>query len=140
MPLYLPEPESDDESCQPQAISYQSKLNLQRFQDFLQEEEKLSAHMDPPSLVSQLNKEEEDKKNNSAQQEAGSAVEMKSAAAAASTSSGMDKEKGQMMHLLASLLNQGKTDTANDAQMLSVLVNAVAGRETVECQNDWFPN
>ncbi|KAK3782521.1 hypothetical protein RRG08_061751 [Elysia crispata] len=127
--------DSEEENGQPQPISYHSKLNLQRFQDYLQEEEKLSAHMDPPSLVSQLNKDEEKKRGKNAGKMQEMCLEMNGASAAPGSSSDVTgKEKGQMLQLLASLLNQGKTDVtnANDAQMLNALVNAATEKKREE--------
>ncbi|GFR57739.1 spindle and centriole-associated protein 1, partial [Elysia marginata] len=127
--------ESDGEGSQPQPISYQSQLNLQRFRDFVQEEEKLSAHIDPPSLVSQLNKVEEEKRNKNAMKDQEVAGEVTGAAAASTSSTDMpDNEKVQMMQLLSSLLNQGKADTGNtnDTQMLNALLTAAAAKKREE--------
>ena len=89
--------------------------------------------MDPPSLVSQLNKDEEKKRGKNAGKMQEMCLEMNGASAAPGSSSDVTgKEKGQMLQLLASLLNQGKTDVtnANDAQMLNALVNAATGEKT----------
>ncbi|RUS85613.1 hypothetical protein EGW08_006625 [Elysia chlorotica] len=134
---------SEGEIDQPQPISYQSKLNLQRFQDYLQEEEKLSAHMDPPSLVSQLNKKEERKREKNAHRAPETSVEMNGASAVPASSSVVaDKERGQMMQLLASLLSQGQPEEANsnDSQMLNALMNAAAAKKREESGYKTPPN
>ncbi|KAH9515428.1 Spindle and centriole-associated protein 1 [Bulinus truncatus] len=51
------ESDSDDtEVGRPDPISYESKLNLQRFQEYLQEEERKTVHMNPVSLATLQNR------------------------------------------------------------------------------------
>ncbi|CAL1540647.1 unnamed protein product [Lymnaea stagnalis] len=41
--------DSSEDEDRPKPISYESKMDLHRFQEFLKEEEKRTAHMDPPT-------------------------------------------------------------------------------------------
>lgn len=52
---YNGEDDDDEEDDQPEPISYESKLNLMKFQQFLQEEEKNLHQHDPPTLIAQQN-------------------------------------------------------------------------------------
>lgn len=123
--------DSEEEDSKPQPISYQSQLNLQKFRDYLQEEEKLGAFMDPPSLISQLNKEEEENRMKDTGNEEQMTREETQAAEEVSAACS-DMQHGQMIQLLTSLLDQGKigAKSLNDTQMLGALITAAAAKES----------
>ena len=95
----------------PEPISYQPKINLQRFQEFLQEEEKKSIEQDPPSLVSQFNNRQ--------------------GCRPSANENNHSTRKGSALNpeLLASLLAQNSKDGApalQDKQILNLLFSALS--------------
>ncbi|XP_005106693.1 spindle and centriole-associated protein 1 [Aplysia californica] len=124
--------EDDEEIDQPEPISYQPKMNLQRFQEYLQEEEKRSVQQDPPSLVSGLangrdaghrgDNQSHNSNNNNNNNNNPSASSSANARHAA-------RDPTLNMKLLTTILRQtgqGDSPLAHDPHMMNILLAAMS--------------